>query len=83
MCSHIIFSTGHLPHLVHRVDLLGMNQGCVVEEAVICRTPSSFVAEAGRCIDCRMRKEGLMFKAVGCHGELDLCIHRVPLWASH
>lgn len=39
-----------------------MNQHCVVEEAIVCRTCAQLVAELGRCVvneakDCRMRKD--------------------------
>lgn len=54
-----------------------LNKGCVVTEAVVCRTPALFVAQGGRCIvneedNCRKRKDGLTAKAVACcPGEVD------------
>lgn len=57
--------------------ILDMNQGCVVKEFVVCRTPASCAAEIGRYVvneeeDCRKRKGCLMVKADECSpGEFD------------
>lgn len=46
--NHTIVSPLRSPCL-HRGDLQGMNKGCAVKEAAVCRSPVSFVAEDGRC----------------------------------